>query len=433
MCPVTQATMSHWRAKADSEGIILAWPDVSVKGQDDYGFMNALIAHFAGLTSGAVDAQRIYMAGFSAGCMLAQTFALRYSAAVAAVGCQSGHIIVDETPSPFSPMAAINVMGNADIAVQFSPGTNDRWAVLNNCVGAAVQTTFPSFVEHRYATCDAGVEAVLIELPGVGHDTYRPNTPVQTTTLVWSFISRYRRTGAGVSGVVVSSSNWTLTDPSGAPGVVQVGPPPAPLGPCGSEMELVVVLDRSGSITWEHANMIAFARAVVHDFQIGPSGARASIIQFNHDAQVLTELTSDASVVDAAISAIGSANGMTSISDGLGAATVVLEAARPNVQKTVLLLTDGEQTVDGGANAAISTAAQLRASGATLFALGFAGATSATLEAMASTPSSTYAFFAPTLADVTAHFASIGGFCTAAASPKVPPPPTVYRYELPLW
>ena len=96
--------------------------------------------------------------------------------------------------------------------------------------------------------------------------------------------------------------------------------------------------------------------------------------------------------------------------------------ARADVPRTLLLLTDGVQTVDGNDDTAIAKAAAVKQDGVSIVAVGFGGANEQTMRAIASAPSSDFAFFGASMDEVRQHFAS-DRLCELAASPKAPPPP----------
>ena len=174
-------------------------------------------------------------------------------------------------------------------------------------------------------------------------------------------------------------------------------------------MELLLVLDRSGSIGRSMPTLLSFARDLVSDFDIGPTTTRVGLVQFNSDAQLLLALSSSESDIDSAISRGGPAGGGTSISDGITRALGLLGAARVGVPVTMLVLTDGVQTVDGGEPAAISAAVTAKARGVQVFAVGFGrGPRYSTLEAMASPPTSTHALHFASIEEVRTHFAQTG-------------------------
>ena len=187
-------------------------------------------------------------------------------------------------------------------------------------------------------------------------------------------------------------------------------------------MELLLVLDRSGSIGQSMPTLLGFARDLVGEFDIGPSLTRVGLVQFNGDAEVLLALSSSVADIDSAIRGGGPSSGGTSISDGITLALGLLSAARDGVPVTMLVLTDGVQTVDGGDAAAIAAATAAKAQGVQLFAVGFGpGPEYSTLAAMASPPTSTHALLFASIEEVRAYFGR-NGLC-ALSGPQAPPSP----------
>eukprot|EP00964_Phaeocystis_antarctica_P163042 scaffold138475_cov344-Phaeocystis_antarctica.AAC.1 len=105
------------------------------------------------------------------------------------------------------------------------------------------------------------------------------------------------------------------------------------------------------------------------------------------------------------------AGGWTSISDGFDAARQLFgDGGRLGVTKIVLLLSDGEQTVDaatgkGVRQTAIDAAALAKGDGVTVFAWGFGSVSSSTLRSIATDPSK--ALLANDLAALTSHLAEL--------------------------
>jgi len=186
-------------------------------------------------------------------------------------------------------------------------------------------------------------------------------------------------------------------------------------------MELILVLDRSGSIGYDMPALLSFAGDLVGEFEISSTYTRVGIVQFNGDADVLLPLSSSGAAISAALGSAAGPSGYTSISDGITAGLSLLGDARPGLPVTMFVVTDGVQTVDGGESAAIAAAGTAKAQGVQLFAVGFGGASFATLQSMASPPTSTHAYLGASIADVRAHFAQ-NGLCGLAASPLSPPP-----------
>ena len=88
------------------------------------------------------------------------------------------------------------------------------------------------------------------------------------------------------------------------------------------------------------------AKKIVRLFYLDSTdlAARFSVVSFNETATIRVTWSTDDGDIDAAIDAI-SPDGKTSISAGLTLAGQLLDNARDNATKIVLLLTDGKQTV----------------------------------------------------------------------------------------
>ena len=149
-----------------------------------------------------------------------------------------------------------------------------------------------------------------------------------------------------------------------------------------SKIELVLVLDKSGSVASAQSSMLAFVRELLSQFSLSAeSGAQVGLVEFSNDAATLTELSASSAAVSLALDGASAAGGGTSVSDGLALGLSVLSgaAARPGVPRTLLLLTDGVQTVDGDDSTAIAQAGVVKAAGVSVVAVGFGGAAEATM------------------------------------------------------
>ena len=187
-------------------------------------------------------------------------------------------------------------------------------------------------------------------------------------------------------------------------------------------MELVLVLDVSGSMRGQTSSVVAFAQDVVDQFELSHSLTRVGVVEFSSSSSTLIGMSATASEVSTAISGLSSPGGWTDISSALArGARLISAGGRPCVDEkcVMLLLTDGQQSSQyGGDSTAIASAGDVKAAGIKLFAVGFAGAQRSTLDAMASSPASRYSYLGSNLADIRAHFAT---FCALASSPGAPP------------
>ena len=180
-------------------------------------------------------------------------------------------------------------------------------------------------------------------------------------------------------------------------------------------LDLVLVLDKSGSVYHAQQQILAFARDLVGQFALGADAAQVGLVEFNHDAAVLIGLSASLSALEAALSGASAAGGYTSVSDGLAAGLSVLTGAgsRPGVPSALLLLTDGVQTVDGDDATAIAEASVVKAAGVQVFAVGFGGAQASTMAAIGSSPS--HAYMGADMEAIREHFTS-ASLC-ASSSP----------------
>ena len=122
------------------------------------------------------------------------------------------------------------------------------------------------------------------------------------------------------------------------------------------DARLCDALASARSIGQSMPSVLGFADEVVDGFVIGESTTHVGVVQFNGDAQLLLPLSADEGSVREAIARGGPSYGYTSISDGIDAAMATLGGhGRAGVPVTMLVLTDGAQTVDG-----VATSRRLR-------------------------------------------------------------------------
>ena len=134
-------------------------------------------------------------------------------------------------------------------------------------------------------------------------------------------------------------------------------PPPSPPPPtpsCVTPIDFVLVLDESGSMKKPKpegsmegpGGLKAFAKTLVSQYALGEDAARFAVVSFAADATTRVPWSYSATEINAGIDQM-SADGKTSISDGFEAARQLFaDDSRPGATKIVLLVSDGEQTVD---------------------------------------------------------------------------------------
>lgn len=227
---------SHFSAKADSAGFIVAYPN----GQRVYGFagprhwaafgddrtdvdfIRALIDRIA--SAHRVDATRIYVGGFSNGAMMTYRLGAELAGRLAAIGAAAGAIgRRDEAgtrstiPAPRAPLSVVSFHGLLDDVVPYDaaerPGrmrgvlpVRDAmtfWREHDGCAGTPERTTSHAGNLERETTpsCRAGTEVMLYTVLDGKHSWFtspRDSTTasdaaraIDVTDLMWEFFSRH--------------------------------------------------------------------------------------------------------------------------------------------------------------------------------------------------------------------------------------------------
>ena len=158
-------------------------------------------------------------------------------------------------------------------------------------------------------------------------------------------------------------------------------------------MDVILMIDESGSMRDDMPEMKVFAKEIVDHFQyvgmLGEASAKFAVISFAETATTRTSFTASRSTISSAIDSM-SANGWTAISQGLrSSGTLFSSAHRTGAVRIVLTLSDGDQTTDCGSppdctGAAVAASAALKAQSVTVFAWGFGGVSASTLASIAS-------------------------------------------------
>ena len=170
--------------------------------------------------------------------------------------------------------------------------------------------------------------------------------------------------------------------------------------------DITLVVDVSSSMRDD--DKIDAARSSMRSFiersTLGPNADRIAIVDFASQAQLVQDLTSDRSTLDAALSRIETRSG-TRIDQGLGLAQQVLQAGGRNLAgHVIVLLSDGQQVEDPQTAYAAGDAA--RAAGIDVYTIGLgAGADAALLTSVAGQPDRY--FFAPSQADLAGIYQQI--------------------------
>lgn len=202
--------------------------DAVAFGIDDVTYIRTVIA--MAIERYPVDTDRIYLTGWSNGCMMAQRMALEASELIAAVACTSGYLSYHE-PTSYTAVPILEMHGFVD---ENSPYTNTvtwgivdenrrnlesmqtgaienmyDWAEYNECEGASPDRNEPGMIYsiQGFTTCANGSEVVLITVHAGGHNLYGKDlcsNPApwnctgnqglyDTNELQWNFLSRFSK------------------------------------------------------------------------------------------------------------------------------------------------------------------------------------------------------------------------------------------------
>lgn len=190
-------------------------------------------------------------------------------------------------------------------------------------------------------------------------------------------------------------------------------------GIAGDPADIVLVLDRSGSMTAAMAAMKSGANQFVDIIDQGTDGAlngviangsRVGVVSFADNATVNQPLTGSAGAVKAAVNALG-ASGGTNHEAAINTAQAQLAGGSTN--DIMIIFTDGETTVGGDAS---NEAAAARAAGTEIFAIGLGSVDGAELADWATDPNSSHLFITPSPAQLNAIFQSIGAAVVVPAA-----------------
>lgn len=200
----------------------------------------------------------------------------------------------------------------------------------------------------------------------------------------------------------------------------------AKTGIAGEPEDIMLVLDRSGSMTGKpladlkvaantFVDVIDEATDGVLDGTIA-YGSRIGVVSFDGGpATVDVLLTSNANDVKAAINALA-AGGLTNHVSAINTAQAQLAGSEPTHSKDMILFTDGE-TTEGGNGQAEADAA--RAAGTVIFAIGLGSVNTGQLNGWATDPDATHVFITPDSGDLQTIFQTIGAAIVVPAATNV--------------
>lgn len=220
-----QRSYSEYEPLAAQDGVIVAWPygiDWSWNGGgdpwpsdselvkrpgigccgyalnndvDDVAFIVAMIEQLG--RSHAIDRDRVFLSGFSNGCILAQRVAAEASQAIDGVACMAGHLLVEPAPD-YRPVPILEIHGTTDPVSEYEPGywpgsvpNFDSWRKRNGCTEEPIEVWRDgphTMIEATGCIDDATV--ALVTLDGFGHPVFAGENwlPVDTRRLAWDFL-----------------------------------------------------------------------------------------------------------------------------------------------------------------------------------------------------------------------------------------------------
>jgi uncharacterized protein YegL len=199
----------------------------------------------------------------------------------------------------------------------------------------------------------------------------------------------------------------------------------AETGLAGDPEDIVLVLDRSGSMTG--APLAALKTAansfvdIIDEATDGTldgviaNGSRVGVVSFAGTATLDVALTTDATALKTAINGLA-AGGLTNHADAISLAQSTLAGSLPTNSKQMIIFTDGMSTVGGDGQSQASAA---RAAGTEIFAIGLGSVDVAQLNGWASDPDADHVFIAPSAADLEDIFEAIGAAIVVPAATNV--------------
>ncbi len=164
---------------------------------DDIAFLTALIEQLQ--VDHRIDPARVYVAGVSAGAMMAYRLACEAADRVGWVGSLAGAMVLDQC-RPSRPVPVIEIHGHRrrlepyeggvvqpeGVATQPAPPTPavvEHWASLNGCPGGPEEQTEGLVTTSTWAGCAGGSAVKLVSVEGGGHTWFAPGLDRRTGRL----------------------------------------------------------------------------------------------------------------------------------------------------------------------------------------------------------------------------------------------------------
>ena len=166
---------------------------------------------------------------------------------------------------------------------------------------------------------------------------------------------------------------------------------------CKTKVDVGFILDSSGSLRNEYSKEKDFLNALAATFGVSADGSRAGVVTFSYNSEHSIKLSdySDIMSFTKAVQSIPLMGSTTRIDKALRLTQKELfslgSGARPGIPKLLILLTDGSQTKDAGAENPADIAQEIRNSGIRMLVIGIGRGINATeLSAIAGGDQNTY-------------------------------------------
>jgi len=229
--------ISEMNLKADEKGFIALYPNGTGKLMsslltwnsgnccgyamrhdiDDVAFMRQLLKELPKEYS--IDPNRIYIAGFSNGAMMAYKLAHELSGYIAAIAPVAGSMQYEPETAPVAPVSIIAFHGTADEYTPYYGGEvkNPRaprvdkpvadaisfWVKHNECSEPPIREESETIIKETYTNGKKGTEVVLYTIKDGGHawpggkkgnfygNIDPPTQEISATDLMWDFFQRH--------------------------------------------------------------------------------------------------------------------------------------------------------------------------------------------------------------------------------------------------
>jgi polyhydroxybutyrate depolymerase len=162
------------QGQMDSWNLGPCCPPANLLGAQDSEFMDAL-----------VDAERLYLTGFSNGALFTYAYTCANPDTFAAVAPMAGSNVTGCTPS--APVSLLHQHGDVDLVVPFGggialgslvssapfppvPDSVAAWAAADGCSAEPTVTEVDGVERTEWSQCDQDTRVELVRVPGKGHE-----------------------------------------------------------------------------------------------------------------------------------------------------------------------------------------------------------------------------------------------------------------------